>query len=120
MGAYHAQLMDALMRQQKRPRDESDANEDLVPVERQHAIDAVVACLAHEQTTAFGLTAKDWVEYLMNELADNQGGVLLALLVGDSMPTVGDFLDKLLGDRIEGEANRQLAQMSAEELEAYL
>ncbi|MFY4005998.1 hypothetical protein [Achromobacter denitrificans] len=108
------------MRQQKRPRDESDVNEDLIPVERQHAIDAVVACLAHEQPTAFGLTTKDWVEHLMNELADNQGGVLLVLLVGATIPSAGEFLNKLLGDCIDGLANRQLAQMSADEAEACL
>ena len=120
MGAYHAQLMDALMRQQKRPRDEADANEDLPTLDRQQAIDAVVACLSHEEPTVYGLTAADWVEHLMNELADNQGAVLLALLIGASVPSVGEFLSGHLGDCIEGLANRQIAQMNAEELEACL
>ncbi|UAN04408.1 hypothetical protein [Achromobacter mucicolens] len=119
MGAYHAQLMDALIHHQKRPRDESDANEDLVPAERQQAVDAVVACLSHEAPTAYGLTAADWAEHLMNELADNQGAVLLVLLIGSTVPSVGEFLSGHLGDCIEGLANRQLAQMNAEALEAY-
>lgn len=119
MGAYHAQLMDALMRQQKRQRDESDANEDLVPAERQQAVDAVVACLSHEAPTAYGLTAADWAEHLMNELADNQGAVLLVLLIGSTVPSVGEFLSDHLSDCIEGLANRQLAQMNVEALEAY-
>ncbi|MNT94938.1 hypothetical protein D3C72_2367160 [compost metagenome] len=80
----------------------------------------MVECLANEEPTAFGLTAKDWAEHLMNELADNQGAVLLVLLIGASVPIVGDFLAGHLGNCIEGLANRQLSQMSAEELEAYL
>jgi len=120
MGAYHAQLMDALMRKQARLRDECDANEDAPTVTQPQAVAAVVACLANEEPSAFGLTAADWVEHLMNELADNQGAVLLVLLIGASVPSVGKFLAGHLGNCIEGLANRQLAEMDPDELEAYL
>lgn len=121
MGAYHAEQIEALLQLQKqRPRDESDANEDLPTHGRQQAIDAVVACLSHEEPTAYGLTAADWAEHLMNELADNQGAVLLVLLIGSTIPSVGVFLAGHLGNCIEGLANRQLAKMNADELEAYL
>lgn len=120
MGAHHADMIEALMRQQKRPRDESDANEDVIEVEQEQAVAAVVACLSNETATAYGLTAADWAEHLMNELADNHGAVLLVLLIGASVPSVGEFLAGHLGDCIEGLATRQLTQMSAEQLEAYL
>lgn len=120
MGAHHADMIEALMRLQKRPRDESDANEDLPDLDRQQAIDAVVACLSHEAPTAYGLTAADWAEHLMNELADNPAAVLLVLLIGSTVPSVGEFLAGHLGNCIEGLANRQLAKMNADELEAYL
>ncbi|MBR8657291.1 hypothetical protein KDH83_28640 [Achromobacter sp. Marseille-Q0513] len=120
MGAYHADMIEALIRLQKRPRDESDANEDLPTLDRQQAIDAVVACLSHEEPTAYGLTAADWAEHLMNELADNPAAVLLALLIGSTVPSVGAFLAGHLGNCIEGLANRQLAEMDPDEAEACL
>ncbi len=120
MGAHHADMIEALIRLQKRPRDESDANEDLPTLDRQQAIDAVVACLSHEEPTAYGLTAAEWAEHLINELADNSAAVLLVLLIGSTVPSVGEFLAGHLGNCIEGLANRQLAKMNADELEAYL
>ncbi|WZB76781.1 hypothetical protein WJ972_15560 [Achromobacter insuavis] len=120
MGAHHADMIEALMCLQKRPRDESDANEDLPTLDRQQAIDAVVACLSHEEPTAYGLTAAEWAEHLMNELADNQGAVLLVLLIGSTIPSVGEFISDLLGDCIEGLANRRLAEMDPDEAEACL
>lgn len=120
MGAYHVELMDALMEKHRNLRDECDANEDTPEVVRADAIAKVTACIAHEVPAAYGISTKDWIEHLWNELADNQGGVLLVLMIGASIPSVADFLEKPLGDCIEGLANRQLAQMSAEELEACL
>lgn len=121
MGAYHTEQIEALLQLQKqRPRDESDANEDVVTVTQAQAVAAVVACLSNETPTAYGLTAADWAEHLMNELADNPGAVLLVLLIGSSVPSVGVFLAGHLGNCIEGLANRQLAEMDPDEAEAYL
>lgn len=120
MGAHHADMIEALMRLQKRPRDESDANEDVPTVTKEQAVTTVVACLSNETQTAYGLTAADWAEHLMNELADNPAAVLLVLLIGSTVPSVGEFLAGHLGNCIEGLANRQLAKMNADELEAYL
>lgn len=120
MGAYHAQLMDDLLRVAPPYSLPHEPDEDVPTVPRVKAIAMVTACLMHEEPTAFGLTTAEWTEHLWNELADNQGGVLLTLLVGATIPSVGAFLDKLLGDCIEGLANRQLAEMDPDELEAYL
>ena len=119
MGAYHAQLMDALMHKQARLRDECDANEDALVVTQPQAVAAVVACLAHEEPKAYGLTASDWAEHLMNELADNHGAVLLTLLIGASVPSVGEFLAGHLGNCIVGLANRQLVEVDPDELGEY-
>ncbi|MFY3300217.1 hypothetical protein ACOTEY_00530 [Achromobacter xylosoxidans] len=120
MGAHHADMIEALLRLQKRPRDESDANEDVPTVTKEQAVATVVACLSNETPTAYGLTAADWAEHLMSELADNPAAVLLVLLIGSTVPSVGEFLAGHLGNCIEGLANRQLAKMNADELEAYL
>lgn len=120
MGAYHAQLMDDLLRVAPPYSLPREIDEDAPTVTKARAVAAVVACLANEEPNAFGLTAKDWAEHLMNELADNQGGVLLVLLIGASVPTVGEFLAGHLGNCIEGLANRQLAEMDPDEAEACL
>lgn len=120
MGAYHAQLMDDLLRVAPPYSMPHEPDEDAPTVTQPCAVAAVVACLANEEPTAFGLTAKQWVEHLMNELADNQGAVLLVLLIGASVPSVGDFLAGHLGNCIEGLANRQLAEMDPDEADACL
>lgn len=117
MGAYHAQLMDDLLRVATPFSLPHEPDEDAPTVTQPRAVAAVVACLANEEPTAFGLTAKQWAEHLMNELADNQGAVLL---IGASVPSVGDFLAGHLGNCIEGLANRQLAEMDPDEAEACL
>lgn len=120
MGAYHAQLMDDLLRVAPPYSVPHEVDEDAPVVTKARAVAAVVACLANEEPAAFGLTAKQWAEHLMNELADNQGGVLLVLLIGASLPTVGEFLAAHLGNCIEGLANRQLSEMDPDEAEACL
>ncbi|MGV2894196.1 hypothetical protein ACNPPY_00240 [Achromobacter sp. AGC78] len=120
MGAYHAQLMDDLLRVAPPCSLPHEPDEDAPTVTQPRAGAAVVACLANDEPTAFGLTAKDWAEHLMNELADNQGAVLLVLLIGASVPSVGDFLAGHLGNCIEGLANRQLAEMDPDEADACL
>lgn len=120
MGAYHAQLMDDLLRVAPPFSLPHEPDEDAPTVTLERAVAAVVACLANEEPTAFGLTAKQWAEYLMNELADNQGAVLLVLLIGASVPSVGDFLAGHLGNCIEGLAKRQLAEMDPDEADACL
>lgn len=120
MGAYHAELMDDLMRVAPPFSLPHEPDEEAPTVPRVQAIAMVTACLMHEEPTAFGLTTAEWTEHLWNELADNQGGVLLALLVGATIPSIGAFLDKMLGDCIEGLANRQLAEADPDELEIYL
>lgn len=120
MGAYHAQLMDDLLRVAPPFSLSHEPDEDAPTVTQPRAVAAVVACLANDEPTAFGLTAKQWAEHLMNELADNQGAVLLVLLIGASVPSVGKFLAGHLGNCIEGLANRQLAEMDPDEADACL
>lgn len=120
MGAYHAQLMDDLLRVAPPYSLPHEPDEDAPTVTKAQAVAAVVACLSNEAPTAYGLTAADWAEHLINELADNSAAVLLVLLIGSTVPSVGEFLAGHLGDCIEGLANRQLAKMNADELEAYL
>ncbi|MCH4572225.1 hypothetical protein ACOTDT_17010 [Achromobacter xylosoxidans] len=120
MGAYHAELMDDLLRVAPPYSLPHEPDEDAPTVTKAQAVAAVVACLSNDTPTAYGLTAADWAEHLMNELADNPAAVLLVLLIGSSVPSVGEFLVGHLGDCIEGLANRRLAQMNADELEAYL
>ncbi|MCP1404454.1 hypothetical protein [Achromobacter insolitus] len=120
MGAYHAQLMDDLLRVAPPYSMPHEPDEDAPTVTKAQAVAAVVACLSKEEPTAYGLTAADWVEHLMNQLADNQGAVLLVLLIGSTVPTVGKFLADHLGNCIEGLANRQLAEMDPDEAEACL
>lgn len=97
---------------------EQDA--DQPTVDRPTAVAAVVAVLAHESEFAFGETAEWWVEVLMNNLADNQAGVLLALLIADTAPSIGKFLADHTEQAIEGHANRLLSKMDPEELERAL
>lgn len=120
MGAYHAQLMDDLLRVAPPFSLSHEPDEDAPTVSLERAVSMVTACLMHEEPSAFGLTAKDWSEHLWNELADNQGGVVLVLLAGAAIPSVGEFLEKHLGNCIEGLANRQLAEMDPDEAEACL
>lgn len=120
MGAYHAELMDDLLRVAPPYSLPHEPDEDAPTVTKAQAVAAVVACLSNESPTAYGLTAADWAEHLMNELADNPAAVLLVLLIGSTVPSVGEFLAGHLGNCIEGLANRQLAKMNADELEAYL
>lgn len=120
MGAYHAQLMDDLLRVAPPYSLAHEPDEDAPVVTKAQAVAAVVACLANEAPAAYGLTAADWAEHLMNELADNQGAVLLVLLIGSTVPSVGEFLAGHLGNCIEGLANRQLEEMDPDEAEACL
>lgn len=120
MGAYHAQLMDDLLRVAPPYSLPHEPDEDAPTVTKAQAVAAVVACLSNEAPTAYGLTAADWAEHLMDELADNPAAVLLALLIGSSVPSVGKFLAGHLGNCIEGLANLQLAEMDPDEAEACL
>lgn len=120
MGAYHAELMDDLLQVAPPYSLPHEPDEDAPTVTKAQAVAAVVACLSNEAPTAYGLTAAVWAEHLINELADNSAAVLLVLLIGSTVPSVGEFLAGHLGDCIEAEANRQLAKMNADELEAYL
>ncbi|MFY2855015.1 hypothetical protein ACOTJG_13665 [Achromobacter xylosoxidans] len=120
MGAYHAELMDDLLRVAPPYSLPHEPDEDAPTVTKAQAVAAVVACLSNEAPTAYGLTAADWAEHLWNELSDNQAGVLLSLLIGASIPSVGLFLEMHLGNCIEAEANRLLAEMDLDEAEAYL
>ncbi|WP_125473777.1 hypothetical protein [Achromobacter aegrifaciens] len=120
MGAYHAQLMDDLLRVAPPYSLPTELDADAPAVSQARAVAAVVACLSNEDPPAYGLTAAAWAEHLMNELADNQGAVLLVLLIGSTVPTVGEFLAGHLGKCIEGLANRQLAEMDPDEAEACL
>ena len=120
MGAYHAQLMDDLMRVAPPYSLPHEPDEDAPTVTQEQAVATVVACLSHESPTAYGLTADEWTEHLMNELADNQGAVLLVLLIGSTVPSVREFLAAHLGSCIEGLANRLLAEMDPDEAENYL
>lgn len=120
MGAYHAQLMDDLMRVAPPYSLPHEPDEDAPVVTQAQAVAAVVACLSNEAPTAYGLTAADWAEHLINELADNSAAVLLVLLIGSAVPSVGEFLAGHLSNCIEAEANRQLAEMDPDEAEAYL
>ncbi|MFY2845616.1 hypothetical protein ACOTJF_28415 [Achromobacter ruhlandii] len=120
MGAYHAELMDDLLRVAPPYSLPHEPDEDAPVVTQAQAVAAVVACLSNEAPTAYGLTAAEWAEHLMNELADNPGAVLLVLLIGSTVPSVGEFLAGHLSNCIEAEANRQLAEMDPDEAEAYL
>lgn len=120
MGAYHAQLMDDLLRVAPPYSLPHEPDEDAPTVTKAQAVAAVVACLSNESPTAYGLTAAVWAEHLMNELADNPAAVLLVLLIGSSVPSVGEFLAGHLGNCIEGVANRRLAEMDPDEAEQYL
>lgn len=120
MGAYHAELMDDLLRVAPPYSLAHEVDQDAPTVTKARAMTAVVACLANDEPTAFGLTAAQWAEYLMDELADNQGAVLLVLLIGSTVPSVGAFLAGHLGNCIQAEANRLLAEMDPDEAEAFL
>ncbi|SSW64346.1 hypothetical protein AVE30378_01048 [Achromobacter veterisilvae] len=120
MGAYHAELMDDLLQVAPPYSLPHEPDEDAPTVTKAQAVAAVVACLSNEAPTAYGLTAADWAEHLMNELADNPAAVLLVLLIGSSVPSVGEFLAGHLGNCIEGVANRRLAEMDPDEAEQYL
>lgn len=120
MGAYHAELMDDLMRVAPPFSLPHEPDEDAPTVTQEQAVAAVVACLSNEAPTAYGLTAAEWAEHLMDELADNPAAVLLVLLIGATVPSVGKFLASHLGNCIEGVANRQLSEMDPDEAEACL
>ena len=120
MGAYHAELMDDLLRVAPPFSLPHELDQDAPTVTKAQAVAAVVACLSNDEPTAYGLTAADWAEHLMNELADNPGAVLLVLLIGSTVPSVGEFLAGHLGNCIEGLANRLLAEMDPDEAEACL
>lgn len=120
MGAYHAELMDDLLRVAPPYSLPREVDEDAPTVTKAQAVAAVVACLSNDEPTAYGLTARIWGECLLDQLADNQGAVALVLLAGDVTPSVRRFLAKHLESYIHAEANRLLADMDPDEAEACL
>lgn len=118
MGAYHAQLMDDLLRVAPPYSLPHEPDEDSPVVTKARAVELVLACLSNDTAGAFGQSAAIWAEVLMDELADNQGAVLLVLLAGHATPSVGRFLAQHLENFIHGEANRLLVEMDPDEAEA--
>lgn len=120
MGARHFHLLDDPMRVAPPYSLPHELDADAPTVTQARAVERVVACLSNETAGAFGQSAAIWAECLMDELADNQGAVLLVLLVGDTIPSVQRFLAQHLANYIHAEANLLLAEMDPDEAEACL
>lgn len=120
MGARHFHLQDDPLRVAPPYSLPHELDADAPAVTKARAVELVLACLSNETAGAFGQSAAIWTECLMDELADNQGAVVLVLLAGQVTPSVGRFLAQHLENFIHAEANRLLADMDPDEAEECL
>lgn len=95
-------------------------DEDQPSVMEDVAVKAVLACLYNETAGAYGQSARVWAESINNYLAKLQIGTAIALLDGETVPSVGEGIRDHLRTCIHAEANRLLAEMDPDEAEQYL
>lgn len=120
MTIHYAEVPDDLLRTAPPHFLPHEVDEDAPVVTRARAVTLTLDCLSGDAPTSFGLTAAQWADSLMNELADNWTDVLLALLMANTVPHVRNLIVKHLQDCIEGTANRLLAEMDPDQAQEYL